>query len=194
MYHECVICPKLGISCDGPNFVAMSAQELLNWCKQRKKHLDLSNAELAEQSGIPKGTIDRLLSGEHLDFRYETVRPLVKALVGTEWSGSPCPAPQENDNVELIEKAERFERNNKLLQEHLNREIEHHQQQLEFLRSQIKHEQAVSDGHKKAVIVLAVLLGLTVCTIIGALIVDRMNGNIGFFWLEKAFASLTAKI
>ena len=189
MYNECVICPKLGLSCDGPNFVAMSAQELLSWCKQRKKHLDLSNADLAEQSGIPKGTVDRLLAGEHLDFRYETVRPLIRALVGSEWSGSPCPEPQAIDNTELIEKVERLTRNNKLLQEHIDRDNAQHQQQLEFLREQIRHEQATSDGYKRTVIGLSITLGISLLVIIAALIVDRLNNDIGFFWLERAFVS-----
>ena len=35
MYLECVSCPKLGITCKGPNFVAMPAHDLWEWCKKR---------------------------------------------------------------------------------------------------------------------------------------------------------------
>ena len=70
MYKDCLNCPELGVTCDGPNFVAMTAAEILEWCKLRKAYLKMSNAKLSEISGVPKDTIDRLLSGEHLDFKY----------------------------------------------------------------------------------------------------------------------------
>lgn len=93
MYHECIMCPQLGITCDGPNFLAVSAQQILEWCKKRKKFLGLSNAKLAEMSNQPKGTIDRLFAGEHYDFKFETIRPVIKALIGGPFEGRPCPAP-----------------------------------------------------------------------------------------------------
>lgn len=93
MYDDCITCDKLGCSCDGPNFVAMSAVELLDWCKRRKQHLGLSRERLAEISGVPIGTINRLLSGTHYDFRYETLRPIIKVLVGGSFDGNPCPTP-----------------------------------------------------------------------------------------------------
>lgn len=194
MYLECISCPKMGISCDGPNFVAMSAAELLEWCKARKAHMGLSNGRLAELSGMPKGTIDRLFAGQHADFRYETIRPLVKALTGGQWSGSPCPDPHENDNAALEEQVERLLRNNKLLQEHIDRDNEQHQKQLEFLRDQIKHEQRIADGFKKAVVILSILLGVALLIMMAALVVDKMNDDIGFIWLTEAIKKWTAKI
>lgn len=190
MYLECVSCEKLGISCDGPNFVAMSAPELLAWCKARKVRLGLSNGKLAELSGMAKGTIDRLFAGEHVDFRYETIRPMVMALTGGNTSGSPCPGANNNDNAELIKKVERLARNNKLLQEHIDRDNAQYQQQLEFLRGQIKHEQSVADGYKKAVKILSVLLGVSVLVIVAALLIDRFNSEVGFFWVEALAETL----
>lgn len=186
MYLECISCPKMGISCDGPNFVAMTATELLEWCKARKAHMGLSNGRLAELSGMPKGTIDRLFAGQHADFRYETIRPLIKALTGGQWSGSPCPDPHDNDMAILNEKAERLARNNMLLQEHIDRDNAQHQKDLEFMREQIKHEQAAGDGYKKAVIILSILFGISMLIIIAALIVDKVNPNVGFFWRSVA--------
>lgn len=190
MYLECISCPKMGISCDGPNFVAMSAPELLHWCKSRKAHMGLSNGRLAELSGMPKGTIDRLFAGEHVDFRYETIRPLIKALTGGQWSGSPCPDPNDNETAALKEKAERLARNNMLLQSHIDRDNEQHQKQLEFLREQIKHEQASADGYKRAVVTLSIMLGVALLLIAAALIIDKINPDKGFFWLEEAFNNI----
>lgn len=90
MYLECISCSQLGVSCDGPNFVAMSSKDLLEWCKQREKHIGMTREKLAELSGTPKGTIDRLFAGKSPDFKYETIRPMVKVLVGGSFAGNPC--------------------------------------------------------------------------------------------------------
>ena len=41
---------------------------------------DWSAAELARRSGVPQSITHRVLSGEHADPRFETVRRLAKAL------------------------------------------------------------------------------------------------------------------
>lgn len=190
MYSECVSCEKLGVSCAGPKFVAMPAPELIAWCKARKARLGLSNGKLAELSGMAKGTIDRLFAGEHIDFRYETIRPLVMALTGGNAGGNPCPAPHDGDNAELIKKAERLARNNKLLQERISKDSEQHQRELDFLREQIKHEQSVAESYKKAVKILSVLLGVSALVIVAALLIDRFNSEVGFFWVEALAETL----
>lgn len=175
MYQECLSCPKLGVSCDGPNFVAMPAHDLLEWCKTRKARLGLSNADLAEMSGTPKGTIDRLFAGDHNDFKYETMRPLVKALVGGEWSGSPCPEPHDISEIarlkEVIQEREEQHRKEK---EELKAE---YTKSMSFVTSQMNDK-------RTAIVVLSILLGIALSLIIGFLIYDRINPHVGFFWLE----------
>lgn len=184
MYNECVSCPRLGVSCDGPNFVAMSAHDLLEWCKSRKHYLDLSNAELAEISRTPKGTIDRLFAGEHNDFKYETMRPLVRALVGGVIGENPCPDP--NTDMEKTIAALR-EENVKLKEQIVEIETEYdedadelkleHREETRFLRNQITSKNI-------AIVVLSVLLGIALTTIIAFLAYDFMNPDAGFFWLN----------
>ena len=102
MYDECITCDKLGRLCHGPNFISMPAADLLDWCKRRKQHLGLSRERLAEMSGIPLGTINRLLSGTHYDFRYETLRPIIMVLLGGTFSGNPCPSPDLSEENERL--------------------------------------------------------------------------------------------
>lgn len=118
MYKDCLTCPKLGVSCDGANFLAMSAHELLGWCKLRKNKLGLSNLELAEKSGVPLGTLNRLFASDMIDCKYETVRPIVKALVG-EWSDNPCPTPGDAlQDEHLINELARLKAENEEIKRH----------------------------------------------------------------------------
>ncbi len=191
MYSECLKCEKIGVSCDGPNFVAMSTQELLTWCKARKEFLRLSNARLSELTGgmLPKGTIDRLLSGEHTDVRFETIRPMLKALTGGAWSGNPCAAPQEDDA--LRKKVQELEHELRQRDEsiaHLKDNYtsmttlvantnKRHEEQLNFLRGEIKRK-------NKFVTALAVLATLALLYIIITLIIDLADPARGLYWLD----------
>ena len=187
MYIECVTCSKIGVTCDGPNFMGAPAPELLAWCRARKAHLGLSNAKLADLSGMPKGTIDRLFAGEHIDFRYETIRPLVKALVGGEWSGNPCPDPHDNDNAELLEQIEKLKADNTRLQGQADNIERHYDKELQFMREPLDYEHSTRRNIRIALIVVSVLLCIALLGIIAALIVDRLNGDMGFFWLSELF-------
>ena len=119
MYFECVHCPKIGSCCDGPNFLALPSSDLLEWCKQRKALLKWSNAKLADEAKVPKGTVDRLLSSDPVDFKFETIRPILKALVGGSWGSNPCGVTDEAAAKALIEKTSKLEEENNTLKEQL---------------------------------------------------------------------------
>lgn len=151
MYLECLSCPKLGVYCDGPNFVAMSAIELMEWCKARKKHLGLSNAKLSELSNMPKGTVDRLFAGHHLDFKYETVRPMLKVLVGGKFNGDPCPNPEDH-TAELLQE-------NAKLKDEYKHDREEYIEIIKVLKGQLR-------AIKMTVISLGVALGISLLVIL----------------------------
>lgn len=189
MYTECLTCPKIGKTCDGPNFFAMSTPELLAWCKERKKELRVSNARLAELSGMPKGTIDRLFAGEHVDFRYETIRPLLKALTGGTWSGNPCAAPEEDETLQKKiqeleaeiakrdESIQQYKKNYDDLTTLVANTNKRHEEQLHFLRGEIKRK-------NKFVTFLAILAVVALLYIIVTLAIDLTDPSRGIFWLE----------
>lgn len=183
MYKNCVFCPKLGVSCDGPNFVAMAPSELIEWCKQRKKHVGMSREKLADASGIPKGTIDRLFAGKSPDFKYETIRPMLRVLVGGAWEERPCvilaePQVVYRDNPETLNELER-------VRGEQQRKIDYLIKENKF-KDELLQDRAYEARRKNRYI--AILVGtLAVCLllIIGSLIIDRLNPSIGFFWLER---------
>ncbi len=194
MYSECVTCPKLGVSCDGPNFVAMPAAELMAWCKARKAYLGLSNQKLAELANMSKGTVDGLLANAHADFRYESIRPMLKVLIGGDWNGVPCPDPTASERAAYEEKIHQLEKEMQWRDENIAR-LEKTNASLEtlvantnarytkdkdFLRSEMKQKNIT-------IIILAALFGLCLTVIVAALIVDYLNNNKGFFWLSNLF-------
>ena len=56
---------------------------------QRKKELGLTTEQLSRLSGVPVGTINKILSGETRSPRYDTLRALEDVLYGTAGIGNP---------------------------------------------------------------------------------------------------------
>lgn len=54
--------------------------------RERKKKAELTTAELAEQSGVPTGTINKLLTGETKSPRYDTMKALDEVLRKYEYA------------------------------------------------------------------------------------------------------------
>lgn len=195
MYEKCLECKKLGNPCDGPNFMAMNTEDLIHWCNERKKQLPgLTYDRIMEQTGLSKGTISGFFKGTHADYRIETIRPILKLLVGGEWEDSPCGDPVsderaayeekihqlEKDIVWHEDKIKTLEKNNEAMQTLITNTNARNTQDKDFLRGQIKSK-------NRAIVILSVSLAVCLLVIIAALIIDRTNGEIGFFWLESLF-------
>lgn len=67
---------------DLPDILSLNSKDIIDWCNKRKKEMHLSNAKLANATGVPEGTIDRILTGKNLEFRYSTIQPIVRLLIG----------------------------------------------------------------------------------------------------------------
>lgn len=92
-FEKCLTCPAIkGQQCAGPNFMTVSTKEIIEWGNAYQKLNGITNAQLAERSGVPKGTIDGMKY--RTDVRHDTLYPLMKALIeltGGEWGGDSCP-------------------------------------------------------------------------------------------------------
>lgn len=182
MFNNCITCPKLGVSCKKLDFIIeLPATELLDWCRKRKAFLGLSNAKLADLSGVPKGTIDRTFSGEHLDFKHETIRPILKVLVGGSFNSEACEDPKDDHADEAIE--------------HLQEKLADAQKKIDFLVEQVKikdkmHEDRTEFIKRKnrIIAILSAFLTFAVLLIFAALVIDRLNSDIGFFWVDRLAA------
>lgn len=193
MYEECLKCKRIGNSCDGPNFLALGTADLIEWCNARRKQLPgMTYDRIADETGLSKGTVSGFFAGTHADYRLETIRPILKLLVGGEWSENPCADPTDNERAKYEEKIRQFEsdiawRDDKIqhfkeqnarLQDELADKTKRHHESQEFMRSEMKRK-------NKSIAVLATFLGISLFVIIAALVIDRLNPEIGFFWLKS---------
>lgn len=184
MFENCLYCDHSGKDC--VQFVmALQLHDIITWCRERKEKLGITNAKIAELTNIPKGTVDRMFSeSEKLtDFRFSTVQPVVMVLAGVADGDISCES--HTIDAETRRKTERLEQDNARLTQHLEELKANHRAEMDFLKRQLEHEQATSESRKKAFYIVAIALGITLSIIIIALIIDKLNPNIGFFWLDK---------
>ena len=138
----------------------MTGDELLIWCKARKKSLGLSNADIAAATNVPKGTVDRLLSSSGSDVRFSTIQPIIRLLSGCTDAEFDCsPLPEADDALTI------------------------HAHDLE---TEVKHEKDITRRHEESIaawrrvsqclIALCVLLAVALMFYIA---MDVSNENIG---------------
>ena len=201
MYESCVSCTKQRVSCRGPHLPDMTIEEAIVLMKARKKFLNWSNQVVAERSKTPKGTIDGIFAATHADLRFETLRPVWNALFGGDMPDNPCPDLSDSERAKYEEKIRQLEADNarkddkiadltqqkEAMQTLITNTNARATQDKDFLRRQLDERYTFLKRKDKVIVILSVLLGLSVATIIAALIIDRLNGDMGFFWLESLF-------
>jgi hypothetical protein len=152
-YNICISCAKLGQSCDGPNFLAMTVERWCEWCHLRRDHLKWKNQTIADKAGVSKVSIDRIITGDVKDLRITTMQAVTKALVNGSWGQSPCVLVTENekeiyvDNPVIIAQCQNLQNTLDTLTEEYSKELtfvrEEAQRKIDFLREQVK----IKDRH-----------------------------------------------
>ena len=111
--EKCIACEKLGVSCSGPNFLLMTSQEVVEWCKARKIFLKMTREKLAELTGVHMGTLNRFFAGKNSYFYFETARPILKVLLSDAWALDNCQINQSQNqdapDLSMVEKIESLE-------------------------------------------------------------------------------------
>ncbi len=152
-YNICVSCSRIGQTCDGPNFLAMSVERWCEWCKLRRDFLNWKNTTIAEKSGVSKISIDRIMAGDVKDLRITTMQAVSRALVNGVWGQSPCVLVTETekeiyvDNPVIIAQCQHLQNTLDNLSVEYKAEVaavrEEAQKKIDFLREQV----AVKDKH-----------------------------------------------
>lgn len=180
MFERCVNCKRLGDTCGGPDFYLMPADELVAWCRKRKSHLHLSNAKIAEMANMARGTVDSFFASTHPDFRYETIRYILKVLIGSTCESEPCQINSENEQTRIKAENEHVHTENARLESAMLREHDQYNKNIAFMKEELNKVREVSKSRIRIVYMLAACLFVTMCAIIVALYIDANDFNIGF--------------
>lgn len=165
MLEKCIRCGHLGKDCI-PNLCALPLEDVNRWAIKLKAYKRITNAELADRSGVPKGTIDAHFSRkkDHSpDVNYSTFAPILCALIGC--SDIQCPKEKLDGNTESVEHV-----------------IKESQKKIDFLKDELKTERRRLAEMKKALVIVFMLFAASVLLIIISLLLDRYDPSIGFFW------------
>lgn len=146
-HNICISCPRLGQTCDGPNFLAMPIDRFCEWCKLRRDYLGWKNQCVADKAGVSKISVDRIMAGDSKDLRITTMQAVAKALVNGVWGQSPCVLVTETekeiyvDNPVIVAQCQNLQQTLDRLSAEYKEEIaairEEDHKKIEFLRKQI---------------------------------------------------------
>lgn len=223
-YNKCIRCSYLGKRCDGPNPLAMVDLEsdrplarIGEWMRLRKEYLHeqdtkWTNAYIAEEAQVAKATVDNLLAGKAVDIKISSLVRIFKVVVNGSWGEYPCAMEEqerelmecrkelqeaqarvkelEKDNADLFERKCHF----KELYYDANAQLKKKDQQIED-RGEIIKDRGKFMRRKDlwiTVLAIAALIGWTI--IIAALVIDKANPNVGFFWLDGITAFINSNL
>ena len=128
-----------------PQVLSLNPAELIQWCRNRKQFLGLSNQRLAEQSGVPVGTIDRIMAGKYNEFRYSSIQPIVAVLIGIR-EDTPRPenadAQQVQDYYDTIEGYKLVVENKNHVINELKATCEQYAREIAFMKTENERKHA----------------------------------------------------
>lgn len=154
MFEKCITCNRIGESCV-PNLWLLPFPDLIQWCIKRQKYLGWTNQEWADKSNrTPVGTVNRLKSGD-TDCKYSTMRNLALGLIGGTTDEWPCTEQVERElrQMEQLEQQaaklsiveaenaalkQRFAHLDELYRQELHAVKAEYQEEIAFLREELK--------------------------------------------------------
>ena len=134
-FEKCIKCDRIGESCV-PNLLTMSFADLIQWCNLRQKFLGWTNQKLAEMSGVPLSTINRIKAGDYMDCKYSTIKALLVALVGGTKDEFPC-----NEQVDKqLQQMDAIKQETETLKLRLNQIDEQHRSDIRAVREEYQQQ------------------------------------------------------
>ena len=196
-FNKCLKCQFLSNGCSGPNMTAMSPERVCEFLQLRRLLLGYTYKKTATLSNLSEITVKRYLTNKVKDPSFLVIQALSRALVCDLDGTHPCPIhlfPDEAEQAATACKAAQETLAQKEIE--FERELENERKKVSYLLEQIKFDETqmnvldriIDDRASfmkrkdRYIFVLALLLGLSLAVIIGALIVDVRNPAIGFFW------------
>lgn len=153
--------------------------EIITQLKAVKKEKGYSYqriADMTEEIGDPVSlsTVRRVFTEDAHTFRWDTIKPIATVLLGV---GFETPKPDSNDP----EQGERYYaviEGLKAVVEAKGELISSKDRSIDYLKVELRRSRFLS-------VILGVLLGICLLVIIAALVIDKINPDMGFFWLDE---------
>lgn len=174
MERKCRVCERRAANC-AQGLMTLPLRELLSWCRDTKKNAGITNAKLSEMSGIPIGTLERIMAGRMDDARFSTIQPIASAMLDLA-PDVPCPKLIQRRIAELEKSAEsvgHLERALSDMREDHAKNLSDRDKRIIYFEDQIDKK----DAHSKRI--LRCLIGLGAFDII-VLVLDLFIPTIGF--------------
>lgn len=201
MYESCATCTKVGESCKGPRLENLTGEQAVALLKARKAFRHLSNQQIADGTHMSKGTVDGVFAATHTDFRFETIRPIWNFLFGGDMVDDSCNDLTDSERSAYEEKIRQLEKSVVWHEDKIQDQkdtIKDLREKNAALETLVKNNNArMTDDKKflqeqiksksKAIVILSISLAVVLLVIIVALIIDRTDSSVGFFWLESLF-------
>lgn len=185
---ECASCERLGVSCAGPQFIAMEPAELTSWIRRRKAVMGLTIDDIAARAGVSPTTINRMLSGTWTNYRLESVSPILQVLLGGSWPALSCAAETGQEMFALRDRVHHLEGELSATRDSAGQLHESAQDNADALRAQIAQlleqidqlrRQLARYRHLAYALGIALFLGMFAMILL--LLYDLSNGNVGYF-------------
>ena len=174
MFFECIKCDKFKRSCRGRNFLLQSRADFIKWVQAYKTENKLSNAKLAAETGVPVGTLNRVLSDPDIDIKYETAHQIILGIVGDIQETDVCPDPVNNELETLRGRVRHLENELSETRAMSTRNDQRDAETIAHLTKQTKNL-------RLSTIVFAGVLFAVLLAIIGVLVYDLTHPGIGYF-------------
>lgn len=170
-----------------------------------QKILDMT---LEAGGNISMTTVRRVFAegSEDQNFRYEdTIQPIASALLAVEAVSAPLETEADAElqalrslvrlkNViieEMSVDAEKVRERENEIKEDAQKKIDYLKGQISFKEERIRQQDKLLDERRdflyrkdRIIAALAIALSISLLVIIGALVVDKINPDMGFFWLN----------
>jgi hypothetical protein len=188
---NCTTCERLGKDCP-KKLLLLPLDELIDWLQHLMGKHKITHETMARISGVPKGTIDRVMAKQSADCRYSTMHAMVRGLFGalglsSDCAGEDAAAVARPDEVmQLRHDLDTSERERQALRERVEEFTARH----DFMRSQIaaKDAQITEQGRtiqsqRRTIVLLVCVVIALLLLIISALVIDKTTPGVGFIWM-----------
>lgn len=195
-FKKCVRCPKNGTTCRGPNPVGAAVVHLAEYFRLRCDYLNTlepgnwTRQRVAERLNVSIATINRKFSGEEKSLKLDLVTDLLNLLSNGGHDNSPAHFCIEDIVTEDCAEGEleRLRAEYASYKEDAAKKIEFLKRQAETNEQHWEEEHRTARGRAILSVILGIALAICLLAIIAALVIDRMNPDVGFLWIDRLSA------